>query len=323
MLKYVAGLAAAAALLVAPAAGVMADDYPSKPIRLIVPFPPGGSNDVVGRLVAKVLGDKLGQQVFVDNRGGAGSVIGTDMLSKAAPDGYTIGIASIAFAVNPALHKQLPYDPYKSFDPVSILATGPNVLVVNPDLPVKSVAELVALAKKEPGKLNYASAGIGSFQHLGGELFKLESGADIVHVPYKGGGPAMQDVIGGHVKIMFSSLIQTTPFIKSGQLRALATGGTKRSPVLPDVPTIAEAGVPGYAANNWWGIIAPAGTPKPVLDKLYQNVQLALQSPEIREQFAREGASPVTMTPAEFQDFIKAEIDKWGRVVKAGGIKAQ
>jgi len=323
MLKYVAGLAAAAALLVAPAAGVMADDYPSKPIRLIVPFPPGGSNDVVGRLVAKVLGDKLGQQVFVDNRGGAGSVIGTDMLSKAAPDGYTIGIASIAFAVNPALHKQLPYDPYKSFDPVSILATGPNVLVVNPDLPVKSVAELVALAKKEPGKLNYASAGIGSFQHLGGELFKLESGADIVHVPYKGGGPAMQDVIGGHVKIMFSSLIQTTPFIKSGQLRALATGGTKRSPVLPDVPTIAEAGVPGYAANNWWGIIAPAGTPKPVLDKLYQHVQLALQSPEIREQFAREGASPVTMTPAEFQDFIKAEIDKWGRVVKAGGIKAQ
>ena len=317
-----ARLGAVALLLLAPATAAGADDYPVKPIRLIVPFPPGGSNDVVGRLIAKQLGDKLGQQVFVDNRGGAGSMIGTEALSKAAPDGYTIGIASIAFAVNPALHK-LPYDPFKSFEPVSILATGPNVLVVNPTLPVKSVAELIALAKKEPGKLNYASAGIGSFQHLGGELFKLEAGVDIVHVPYKGGGPAMQDVIAGHIKIMFSSLIQTTPFIKSGQLRPLGIGGSKRSAVLPDVPTIAEAGVPGYAATNWWGILAPAGTPKPIVEKLYRNIQLALQSSELQQAFAREGAESVSMSSAEFADFIKAEIAKWQRVVKEAKIEAQ
>ena len=322
MPMLLARLCAAALLLLAPAVAASADDYPAKPIRLIVPFPPGGSNDVVGRLIAKQLGDKLGQQVFVDNRGGAGSMIGTEALSKAAPDGYTLGIVSIAFAVNPALHK-LPYDPFKSFEPVSILATGPNVLVVNPTLPVNSIAELVALAKKEPGKLNYASAGIGSFQHLGGELFKLEAGVDIVHVPYKGGGPAMPDVIGGHIKIMFSSLIQTTPFIKSGQLRALGIGGSKRSPVFPDVPTIAEAGVPGYAANNWWGILAPAGTPKPIVEKLHQTVQVALQSPEMQQVFAREGAEGVRMSAAEFAVFIKAEIEKWRRVVKEAKIEAR
>jgi tripartite-type tricarboxylate transporter receptor subunit TctC len=315
-------LGAAGALLLMLAAGAAAENYPNKPVRLIVPFPPGGSNDVVGRLIAKQLTEKLGQNVFVDNRGGAGSMIGTEALAKAVPDGYTLGIASIAFAVNPALHK-LPYDPFKSFEPVSILATGPNVLVVNPELPVKTVAELIALAKKEPGKLNYASAGIGSFQHLGGELFKLMAGVDIVHVAYKGGGPAMQDVVAGHIKIMFSSLIQTTPFIKSGHLRALGTGGEKRNPVLPEVPTIAEAGVPGYAANNWWGILVPAGTPKPIVDKLYQAVQECMKSPELQEAFAREGAAPVTMTPTEFQDFIKAEIVKWGRVVKEGGITPQ
>ena len=194
---------------------------PEPPVRLIVPFPPGGSNDVVGRLVAQQLSNQLGQQVFVDNRGGAGGVIGTEACATSAPDGYTLCIISIAHAVNPALHK-LNYDPIKSFTPISIFATGPNVLAINPTLPVNSVKELVALAKQKPGELNYASAGVGSFQHLGGELFKLTAGVNIVHVPYKGGGPAMQDVISGHVKIMFSSLIQTTPFIKSGQLRRWA-----------------------------------------------------------------------------------------------------
>ncbi len=322
MPTFFARLMMAAALLLAPATAAMADDYPSRPIRLIIPFPPGGSNDVVGRLVAKELSEKIGQQVFVDNRGGAGGMVGTEALSKAVPDGYTLGIVSIAHAVNPALHP-ITYDPIKSFEPVSILATGSNVLVVNPELPVKSVKELVALAKAKPGELNYASAGIGSFQHLGGELFKLKAGVNIVHVPYKGGGPAMQDVLAGHVKIMFSSLIQTTPFIKSGQLRPLGTGGTKRSPVLPDVPTIAEAGVPDYTATNWWGIVAPAGTPKPVIDKLYAKVQEALKAPSLQEAFAREGASTVTMTSAEFQDFMKAEIAKWAAVVKEGHITAQ
>jgi tripartite-type tricarboxylate transporter receptor subunit TctC len=313
---------AAAMLLAALVAGALAQDYPSRPVRLIVPFPPGGSNDVVGRLVAMQLSTQLGQQVFVDNRGGAGGVIGTEACATAAPDGYTLCIISIAHAVNPALHK-LNYDPIKSFTPISIFATGPNVLAINPTLPVNSVKELVALAKQKPGELNYASAGVGSFQHLGGELFKITAGVDIVHVPYKGGGPAMQDVISGHVKIMFSSLIQTTPFIKSGQLKALGTGGAKRSSVLPDVPTISEAGVQGYVADNWWGLAAPAGLPEALVEKLFAASQAALKSPELLAAFEREGAAPVTMTTAEFGDYIKGEIVKWGRVVKEGNIQSQ
>jgi tripartite-type tricarboxylate transporter receptor subunit TctC len=304
--------------LCAPAAA----EYPDRPVRLIIPFPPGGSNDVVGRLVANSLSEKLGHKVFVDNRGGAGGVLGTEAAAQAAPDGYTLLIISIAHAVNPALYK-LNYDPIKSFTPVSILATGPNVLVVNPQLPVKNVKELLALAKEKPGTLDYASAGVGSFQHLGGELFKLTAGVDLQHVPYKGGGPAMSDVIAGHVKIMFSSLVQTTPFIQSGQLRALGVGGAKRNPVLPDVPTVAEAGVPGYVADNWWGVVAPAGTPKPIVDRLYKDVQAALTSPELKAAFDREGAAAVTMSTEEFTHYIEAEIAKWGRVVKEGNIKAQ
>jgi tripartite-type tricarboxylate transporter receptor subunit TctC len=322
----VARLGAAVLLLVfAPAAVVLharADDFPDRPVRMIVPFPPGGSNDVVGRLVAKQLGEALGKQVFVDNRPGAGGTIGTQACAGAAPDGYTLCLVSIAHAVNPSLYK-LEYDPVKSFTPVSILATGPNVLVVNPDLPVKSVKELLELAKQKPGELDYASAGIGSFQHVGAELFKLMSGAKLVHVQYKGGGPAMTDVISGHVKIMFSSLVQTTPFIKSGQLRALGTGGAKRSSVLPDVPTIAEAGVPGYVSDNWWGIVVPAGTPTAVVDRLYKDIQTALQAPELQAVFAREGASTVEMSSAAFGDYINSEMTKWSRVVKEGGITAQ
>ncbi len=299
-----------------------ADDYPNRPVRLIIPFPPGGSNDVVGRLVAKFLSEKLGQQVFVDNRAGAGGTIGSEVASKADPDGYTLLGVSLAHAVNPSLYS-LNYDPIKSFTPIAIFATGPNVLVVNPEMPVKSVKDLLALAKEKPGELNYASAGVGSFQHLGAELFKLMSGAKLVHVPYKGGGPAMQDVIAGHVKIMFSSLVQTTPFIKSGQLRALGTGGAKRSTVLPDVPTIAEAGVPGYVSDNWWGIVGPANLPAPLVDKIYKAVQEALQAPELKAQFDREGASVVVMSSAEFGEYIKTEIVKWSRVVKEGGITAQ
>jgi len=304
--------------LTAPAAA----EYPDRPVRLIIPFPPGGSNDVVGRLVANQLSEKLGHKVFVDNRGGAGGVLGTEAAAAAAPDGYTLLIVSIAHAVNPALYK-LNYDPIKSFTPISILATGPNVLAVNPALPVKTVAELVKLAKEKPGELDYASAGVGSFQHLGGELFKLTAGVNLQHVPYKGGGPAMADVIAGHVKIMFSSLVQTTPFIQSGQLRALGTGGSARNPVLPDVPTIREAGVPGYEANNWWGIMAPAGTPAPIVERLYKDIQEVLKSPELTAAFDREGASAVTMTSAEFTAYIQNEIAKWGQVVKQGNIKAQ
>jgi tripartite-type tricarboxylate transporter receptor subunit TctC len=312
---------AALALMLLAALPARAEDYPNRSVRLIIPFPPGGSNDVVGRMVANGLSARLGQQVFVDNRGGAGGVIGTENCANAAPDGYTICLISIAHAVNPALHK-LKYDPIKSFAPISILATGPNVLVVNPELPVKTVADLIALAKQNPGKLNYASAGIGSFQHVGGELFKLLAGVNIVHVPYKGGGPAMQDVIGGHMKIMFSSLIQTTPFIKTGQLRPLGTGGAKRTAVLPDVPAIGET-VPGYVADNWWGIVAPAGTPEPIIGKLHKELEAVLDAPDLKAQFAHEGAQPLKMSSAEFATYIQREIDKWSQVVKDDNIHAQ
>jgi tripartite-type tricarboxylate transporter receptor subunit TctC len=321
-MKFVSLLLKAAVLLLALVTAATADDYPNRPVRLIVPFPPGGSNDVVARLVAAQLSERLKQQVFVDNRGGAGGVLGSEAAANAAPDGHTLLIVSIAHAVNPSLYK-LHYDPIKSFAPISILATGPNVLAVNPKLGVNSVQELVALAKQKPGQLEYASSGIGTFQHLGGELFKLTAGVDILHVPYKGGGPAMQDVIAGHVGIVFSSLIQTSPYIQGGQLRALGVGSTQRSAVLPDVPTIAEAGVPGYEASNWWGIVAPAGTPAPIVERLYRELRAAVKSPALQEAFAREGAVTLEMTTAEFGDYMQSEMTKWGRVVKESKILAQ
>ena len=299
-----------------------ADDYPSRPIHLVIPFPPGGSNDVVGRVFAAALGDRLGKQIVVENRGGAGGVVGTEIASNAAPDGYTLLVISLAHAVNPWLYK-LKYDPIKAFVPVGIMASGTNVLVVNPTLPVRSVKELVALAQQKPGELNYASAGIGSFQHLGGELFKLDAKVNIVHVPFRGGGPALLDVIAGNTKVMFSSLVQTTPYVRSGQLLALGTGGAQRSPVLPDVPTIAEAGVPGYEALNWWGIIAPAGTPAAIVEKVHAALAAAQDSPETQQHLESEGAAVVRMSSAEFGAFMASEMEKWGRVVKESNIKAE
>jgi tripartite-type tricarboxylate transporter receptor subunit TctC len=298
------------------------DDYPTRSIRLIIPFPPGGSNDVVGRIIAKQLGQKLGKQVSVDNRSGAGGVVGTDVAAKAAPDGYTLLVISVAHAVNPWIYK-LTYDPIKDFVPVGILATGTNVLTVNPNVPVHSVQELIDLAKQKPGFLNYASAGIGSFQNLSGELFKLMAGVNIVHVPYKGGGPSMLAVIAGEDQVMFSSIVQTVPSIQSNQLRALATGGEKRSPILPDLPTIAEAGVPGYVASDWWGILAPAGTPQPIVDKLHGAIEEVLQSADTQKYLDQQGATPLHMSSAEFGKFIQSEIAKWGPVVKAAGMKTE
>jgi tripartite-type tricarboxylate transporter receptor subunit TctC len=321
MLRRCVWLSVLALLLAAPAARA-ADAYPSRPVHLIIPFPPGGSNDVVGRVFAAALGDRLGQTVVVENRSGAGGVVGTEAASRAAPDGYTLLVISLAHAVNPWLYK-LNYDPIKAFTPVGIMASGTNVLAVNPTLGVKTVKDLVALAKAKPGELNYASAGIGSFQHLGGELFKLNADVNIQHVPFRGGGPALLDVIAGNTKIMFSSLVQTTPYIKNGQLLALGTGGAARSPVLPDVPTIAEAGVPGYQATNWWGILAPAGTPKEVVEKVRAALAAAQDSAETRKRLESEGADVVRMNPQEFGAFMVSEMDKWGKVVKESGIKAQ
>ena len=304
------------------ASSAWADDYPRRSIRLVIPFPPGGSNDVVGRIVANQLGQKLGQQVFVDNRASAGGVVGTDVAAKAAPDGYTLVVISIAHAVDPWLYK-LPFDPIKDFVPVGILGTGTNVLTVNPKLPVRSVQELLDLARQRPGYLDYGSAGIGSFQNLSGELFKMMANVDIVHVPYKGGGPAMMAVIAGDEQVMFSSIVQTVPNIQAGALRALATGGEKRSPILPDLPTIAEAGVPGYIAADWWGILAPAGTPQSIVDTLHAAIEDVLQSADTKKYMDQQGATPLFMSSAEFGQYIASEIAKWGPVVKKAGMKAE
>ena len=300
----------------------MAQTYPTHPIRLIVPFPPGGSNDIVGRMVATQLGERLGQGVVVDNRGGAGGTIGTDIAAKAAPDGYTLLLVSVAHAFNPAMYKKLPYDPEKSFAPIGMVGAGPVALMVNPAVPVHSVKELIELAKAKPGQLNYATAGIGSFQHLASELFKLQTGVDMVHVPYKGGGPAMMDTIAGQAQINMASLIQVIPHAKSGKLRLLATSGTKRSALFPDVPTVAET-VPGYDATNWWGLIAPAGTPQPVIAKLSSELEALLRSDETRKRVESEGADVIRMTPAEFGRFISEEMQKWAKVVKQAGIQAE
>jgi tripartite-type tricarboxylate transporter receptor subunit TctC len=290
---------------------------------LIIPFPPGGSNDVVGRAFATHLAERLGKQVIVDNRGaGAGGIVGTEVVAHSPKDGYTIGIISIAHAVNPWLYK-LPYDPIKAFEPVAVLATGPAVLAVHPDLPAHSVKDLIELAKQQPGKIPWAHAGIGSFQHLAGELFKLSAKVDLLGVPFKGGGPAGIDVIGGHSKVLFASMVSTTPHVRSGKLRGLATTGTKRNPVLPELPTVAEGGVPGYEATNWWGIVVPAGTPAPVVAKLHKAITETQDNPELQKQFATEGAEVVRMTSPEFGAFMVSEMNKWERVVKEGGIKAE
>jgi len=323
MPKLRALLLQAAGLLLALTTTVAAQqDYPNRPVRMIIAFPPGGSNDVVGRLIATHLGEKLGKQVVVDNRAGAGGTIGTEILTKAAPDGYTISVVSITHAVNPWLYN-LPYDPINAVAPVGLMATGTNVLVVHPSLPVRSVKELIALAKQKPGELQYASAGIGTFQHLGTELFKLEAGINLLHVPFRGGGPSMNDVVGGHTKIMMSSLVQTTGHIKTGRLIALATGGRQRSPILPDVPTVAEAGLPNYEALNWWGIVAPAGTPPEIIAKLHAALSQVQDMPAVQKQFDLQGAAVQKMSSAQFGTFMVNEIKRWGRVVKEAGIKAE
>lgn len=316
-------LALSIVLAVSTATAVAAaDSYPSKPVRLVIPFPPGGSNDIVGRLIATKLTERLGRQVIADNRGGAGGVLGTEQAAKAEPDGYTLLLISAAHAINPALYK-LPYDHDKAFVPVAKLGSGPNVLTVFPGLPVNSVKDLIALAKEKPGQLVCSAAGVGSFQHLGSELFKTMAGIDIMIVQFKGGGPAMIDALGGHSQISLGSLIQTVPHIRSGKLKALGTGGLKRSAILPDVPTIAEAGVPGYEATNWWGILAPTGTPQAIVDRLYKEISVILASADTKKLFQSEGADTDLLGPAEFGSFIKAETAKWGRVVKQADIKVE
>jgi tripartite-type tricarboxylate transporter receptor subunit TctC len=312
-----------AAVLVVLGGTAAAQDYPTKPVRVIVPFPPGAINDTVGRILATHLSARLGKQFIVENRGGAGGIVAGELVANAPKDGHTLMVVSITIAVLPAMYPLLPYDTLKSFSPVAIVATAPNVAVVNRELPVQSIKELIALAKERPGKLQYASSGVGTFLHLGPELFKLMAGVDILHVPFRGAGPALIDVMGGHTHMAFASVPSVIAHVRSGKLRALGVGATERYPLMADVPTISESGLPGYAAANWIGVVAPAGTPQPIITKLHQEISAIQDSPEAQKQLANEGADIIRMSSAGFGDFIRSELDKWGRVVKEAGIKPE
>ncbi|MGH8619801.1 MAG: Bug family tripartite tricarboxylate transporter substrate binding protein [Burkholderiales bacterium] len=303
---------------------VTAQSFPAKPIRLIVPFPPGGGNDTVARAVGQELAKPLGQQVVIDNRPGAGGALGAELAAKAPPDGHTLFLAGVAsHGINPALNPKLPYDPIRDFAPVSLLASAPLILVVHPSLPARSVKELIALAKAKPGALNYASNGPGSSSHMAGELFKLSTRTDLVHIPYKGLSPALTDLMSGQVQIMFSSAVAMLPQVKAGRLRGLATTGAKRPAAIPDLPTVAEAGVPGYETGSWYGIVAPAGTPPDIVNRLSAEMQKIVRQPAIQERFNAEAASPVGSTPQEFVTHLQREKERWTKVVKATGPIAQ
>ena len=316
-------LALVLAALLAPFYGlVSAQSYPSKPVRLIIPFPPGGSNDVVGRAIGQQLGERLGYSVVIDNRGGAGGIIGTNEAAKATADGHTLLLISVAFPTSIAFNR-LPQDIMKSFDPVAMLGSGPALLVVPAGSPANSVADLLGALRQKPGELNAAAAGIGSFQHMATELFRLQSKTSFVIVQYKGGGPALTDTIAGQVQFNLGSLVQMVPHVRSGKLKALGVSSAKRVAAMPDVPTIAEAGLPGYEVSHWWGILAPAGTPQAVLDRLHQEVAAIQDSPETRKRFELEGAEVIRMKPVEFASFVTQETEKWTRVVKEAGIKPE
>ena len=294
--------------------------YPAKPIRLIVPFAPGGGTDILARSLGQLLGSSLGQQVIVDNRPGAGGVLGAELTAKSAPDGYTIMMVSSSYSVNPALYK-LSFDPIKDLTPISQVASVPFVLVAHPSVPINNLRELIALAKAKPGQLNFASSGLGSSPHLAGEYFNMRAGTQIKHIPYKGGGPAIADVMGGHVQFLFSTVVQGIPHIKSESLKAIAIGSLKRSAALPDVPTIAESGIPGYDVTNWFGILGPRDMPRQIVEKLSTEIAKHLRNPEFMAKLAAEGAEPVGSTPAEFAQLISSEIEKYGRIVKETQIK--
>ena len=315
----------AGALLQMPfAARAQAADFPSRPVRWIVPFPPGGSNDVLGRFLGARLGERLGQQVVIDNRGGANGIIATEMAAHSAPDGYTVLMVSASFVMNAAVRSTpLPYDIEKSFDPISTMATSPNTIVVATQGPFRTLRDLVDQAKAQPGRINYASTGVGGFNHFGGELFKKVAGIDMVMVPYKGGGPAMIDVIAGNVPVMFSSLTQTLGHVRAGRLKLLAVGAANRSPVVPDVPTVAEAGFPGYEVQAWWGLSAPAGVPRAAHEKLRRELVAVLKEPQTTKWLLGDAAEPLLLAPAEFRKLIRDERKKWTDVAKQAGIKVQ
>ncbi len=314
-------LAACLLLSLPLAAFAQADTFPNKPIRIVVPFPPGGATDMVARLIATKMSEKWGSPVLIDNRAGAGGNVGSDIVAKSAPDGYTLvmGVTG-SHAINTSLYSKMPYDPVADFVPISQVAVVPNVIVVHPSVPASTLAELVALAKREPGKLNYASLGNGTAAHLGMEMLKSAAGIDITHVPYKGSAPAVSDLLAGQVQLMVDGLPSALPHVKAGKLRAIAVTSLHRAPTLPDLPTVAES-YPGFYADAWSGLFAPKGTPQFVVDKLSAEVQRILRLPDVREKLAALGAEPVGSTQAEFAAHVKREIAKWAQVVKTSGAK--
>jgi tripartite-type tricarboxylate transporter receptor subunit TctC len=310
-------------VLLALAVPAFAQDFPTKPIKLIVPFPPGGPNDIIARVVGAKMSELLGQPVVIDNRGGAGGVLGTDAVAKAEPDGYTIAITSAgALAISKSLQEKLPYDTLKDLKPVTLVAKVPELLVVANNVPALSMPELLALAKAKPGQLNFASTGPGSMPHLAGELFRTSAGIDIVHVPYKGAAPAVNDIVGQQVQMVFLDIPVLLPQVQAGKVRPIAIGSRERVPSLPNVPTTAEVGLPQIEAENWYGMVAPAATPAAVIAKLHRATAEALKSPEVKDKLQAQGAILVGNSPEEFADYIRSEIDKWGKIAKAANIKA-
>jgi tripartite-type tricarboxylate transporter receptor subunit TctC len=304
--------------------GALAQTFPAKAVRIVVPFPPGGGLDIVARVVGPKLTESWGQQVIVDNRAGASGMIGTEIAARAAPDGYTLIMGTMGnFAVNPYLFPKMPVDPLRDFAPITLVVAVHFVLVAHPSLPARNVKELIALAKAHPGQITYASSGAGGAPHLAGELFKRMAQVNLIHIPYKGSGPSFQDLLGGQVSLTFDSLVQSLPYIKSGRLRALAVLGGKRSPLVPEVPTVAESGVPGYELTNWFGLAAPAATPRETIAKLHADFVKALQHAEVRERLTGMGADVVGSTPEQFGAFMRTESAKWAKLVKETGIRGE
>ena len=309
-----------AALAIFAAAPVHAQQFPSRPVRLVVPYPPGGANDIIARLLAPRMGEQLGQNVVVDNRGGGNTLIGSEIVAKAAPNGYTILIVAAGHAINPSLYPKLPYDTARDFAPIALIGDGAYVLVAHPSLGISSSAELIALAKSKPGQIAYASSSIGNLTHLAAELFNSLAGIKMLHVPYKGGNPAMTDLLGGRVSVFFSTVAVARPHLQSGKIRGLGVTTARRSLALPNVPTIAESGLPGYEVSGWYGLVAPAATPKAAITRLNSVVRGTLQRAEIREKLLGVGVEAVDATADQFGEKIKLELAKWDKVVKPLGL---
>ena len=314
----------AAALLLNPLSVIAADAYPSKPLRMVITFPAGGPTDVVVRLISQRLTDQWGYPVIIDNRGGAGGIVGTEIVVRATPDGYTFLVGTAGgMTINPALRSDLSYDPFRDFSPVGMLVVNPQILVAHPTLAAKNIRELVALAKQKPGQLNFASAGTGTATHLGLELLKLTAGIDVVHVPYKGGAPAVTDLIGGQVQLLWVSIPSVLPHVKAGRLRALAVSTAKRTTSAPDVPTVTESGYPGFEYSNWNALFAPAGTPQPQLRKINAQVVAALSDPAVAQRLTAQGADPAPGTPEELGKYMRTDHERWKKVIRTANIKPQ